>query len=92
MYVLPGTVLCIGMEYQRTNNLPLAEQFFLQACQICPTDPLVYNELGVLYYRTKVSGHAGSEDPCPAPSRKSTGLAVVATRSAGLPHPWGATS
>ena len=47
------------MEYQRTNNLPLAEHFFLQACQICPTDPLVYNELGVLYYRTKVSGHAG---------------------------------
>lgn len=51
---MPATVLCIGMEYQRTNNLPLAEQFFLQACQICPTDPLVYNELGVLYYRTKV--------------------------------------
>lgn len=50
-----GTVLCIGMEYQRTNNLPLAEQFFLQAYLICPTDPLVYNELGVLYFRTKVS-------------------------------------
>ena len=31
--LFPGShlpVLCIGMEYQRTNNLLLAEQFYLQ--------------------------------------------------------------
>lgn len=44
-------VLCIGMEHQRTNNLSLAEQFFVKAREICPADPLVYNELGVLAYR-----------------------------------------
>ncbi|KAG0597202.1 hypothetical protein M758_UG320200 [Ceratodon purpureus] len=45
--------LCIGMEYLRTNNLNLAEQFFLQARSICPTDPLVFNELGVMAYRNR---------------------------------------
>ncbi|KAL2620164.1 hypothetical protein R1flu_000369 [Riccia fluitans] len=45
--------LCIGMEYLRTNNLNLAEQFLLQAKTICPDDPLVFNELGVMTYRNK---------------------------------------
>ncbi|KAJ7299336.1 hypothetical protein O6H91_Y249500 [Diphasiastrum complanatum] len=45
--------LCIGMEYLRTNNLNLAQQFFMQARSICPTDPLVYNELGVMAFRNK---------------------------------------
>ncbi|CAM6099881.1 unnamed protein product [Calypogeia fissa] len=45
--------LCIGMEYLRTNNLNLAEQFLLQAKTICPSDPLVLNELGVMAYRNK---------------------------------------
>ena len=44
-------VLCIGIEYMRTNNLPLAEEFFRKALEICPEDPLVHNELGVLAYR-----------------------------------------
>jgi len=44
-------LLCIGMEYQRTNNLILAEQFCVKARDICPSDPLTYNELGVLCYR-----------------------------------------
>ncbi|KAK3256963.1 hypothetical protein CYMTET_33922 [Cymbomonas tetramitiformis] len=60
--LFPGShlpVLCIGMEYQRTNNLPLAEQFFLQGREICPSDPLVFNELGVLAYRNK--DYAGAE-------------------------------
>ena len=50
---LPSPVLCIGMEYQRTNNLSLAEHFFGRAREICPSDPLVYNELGVLAYRNR---------------------------------------
>jgi len=46
-------LLCIGMEYQRTNNLHLAGQFCEQARALCPTDPLVFNELGVLAYRNR---------------------------------------
>ena len=45
--------LCIGMEYRRANNLSLAEQFFAKSRSICPADPLVHNELGVLAYRNK---------------------------------------
>eukprot|EP00873_Tetraselmis_striata_P027901 jgi/Tetstr1/448165/TSEL_035456.t1 len=44
-------VLGIGMEYQRMNNFTLAQQMFQQALQICPQDPLVCNELGVLLFR-----------------------------------------
>ncbi|KAH7292522.1 hypothetical protein KP509_29G072200 [Ceratopteris richardii] len=46
-------VLCIGMEYLRTNNLNLAQQFFMNARRICPTDPLIFNEMGVMAYRNK---------------------------------------
>ncbi|XP_031406421.1 anaphase-promoting complex subunit 6 isoform X2 [Punica granatum] len=45
--------LYIGMEYMRTHSFKLAEQFFMQAKSICPTDPLVYNELGVVAYHKK---------------------------------------
>ncbi|KAF6160032.1 hypothetical protein GIB67_033116 [Kingdonia uniflora] len=45
--------LYIGMEYMRTHSYKLAEQFFLQAKKICPSDPLVYNELGVVAYHMK---------------------------------------
>ncbi|KAL2925435.1 Anaphase-promoting complex subunit 6 [Bienertia sinuspersici] len=43
----------IGMEYMRTHSFKLAEQFFLQAKTICCSDPLVYNELGVVAYHMK---------------------------------------
>jgi len=42
--------LGIGMEYLRTNHLHLALQYIRQAQQICPTEPLVLHELGVLHY------------------------------------------
>ncbi|KAI4333556.1 hypothetical protein L6164_018344 [Bauhinia variegata] len=45
--------LYIGMECMRTHSYKLAEQFFVQAKAICPTDPLVYNELGVVAYHMK---------------------------------------
>ncbi|KAG8364851.1 hypothetical protein BUALT_Bualt18G0041500 [Buddleja alternifolia] len=41
--------LYIGMEYMRTHSFKLAEQ----AQGICPSDPLVYNELGVVAYHMK---------------------------------------
>jgi len=40
--------LCIGMELIRVRNFSQAEQFLNQALKICPTDPLVWNELGVV--------------------------------------------
>ncbi|XP_077227444.1 anaphase promoting complex 6 isoform X2 [Tasmannia lanceolata] len=45
--------LYVGMEYMRTHNFKLAEQFLMQAKTICTSDPLVYNELGVVAYHTK---------------------------------------
>ncbi|KAL9679328.1 hypothetical protein QQ045_017186 [Rhodiola kirilowii] len=45
--------LYIGMEYMRTHSFKLSEQFFVQAKTICPSDPLVYNELGVVAYHMK---------------------------------------
>ncbi|KAK4804568.1 hypothetical protein SAY86_004385 [Trapa natans] len=45
--------LYIGMEYMRTHSFKLAEQFFMQAKSICPSDPLIYNELGVVAYHIK---------------------------------------
>ena len=42
--------LGIGMEYLRTNHLHLALQYIKQAQQICPVEPLVLHELGVLHY------------------------------------------
>ncbi len=46
-------VLGMGMEYQRMNNLHLAERMFIQAQRLCPADPLVAHELGVLAYRNQ---------------------------------------
>lgn len=46
------------MEYLRTNNLLQAEQYIRQASVICPTDPLIYNELGTVYYKKKEFAHA----------------------------------
>ena len=34
------------------NNLNLAERMFMNALELCPTDPLVCNELGVFAYRS----------------------------------------
>ncbi|RLN93984.1 hypothetical protein BBJ28_00014749 [Nothophytophthora sp. Chile5] len=45
--------LYMGMEYLRTNSLVQAQEFIQQASEICPTDPLVYNELGTVHYKQK---------------------------------------
>ncbi|KAJ6301629.1 hypothetical protein OIU77_015855 [Salix suchowensis] len=45
--------LYIGMEYMRIHSYKLAEQFFMQAKAFCPSDPLLYNELGVVAYNMK---------------------------------------
>ena len=52
--LFPGShvpLLCTGMEYIRTNNLKLAEQLLLQSSKMCPSDPSVLNEIGVVNYK-----------------------------------------
>ncbi|KAI9909774.1 hypothetical protein PsorP6_010050 [Peronosclerospora sorghi] len=41
------------MEYLRTNNLVQAQEFLKQASGLCPMDPLMYNELGSVFYKKK---------------------------------------
>ena len=41
------------MELVRVHNLNLASQFVAQAKLICDSDPLVYNELGVIAYKQR---------------------------------------
>ena len=54
--LLPGSHLPhlgLGTECLRTDSLGLADRYLRQARAACPTDPMVYNELGVLMYRTR---------------------------------------
>lgn len=44
-------LLGMGCAYHRMNNLQLAERCLLQAADMCPQDPAVAHELGVLAYR-----------------------------------------
>eukprot|EP00210_Caulerpa_lentillifera_P004795 g4577.t1 len=50
--------LYLGMENLRLNNNELAEINFQTAYRLCPTDPLVSNELGVLEYNKGKFDHA----------------------------------
>lgn len=43
--------LCIGMELIRVNNFHLASQYVEQAKLLCDSDPLIYNELGVIAFK-----------------------------------------
>lgn len=43
--------LCLALESQRMHNPELAKMFLEQARVLCPTDPALYNELGVLRYK-----------------------------------------
>lgn len=49
----PGTHLpnlFLGMQYLQMSNFTLAEEYLLSSYSICPMDPLLLNELGVIYY------------------------------------------
>jgi len=43
--------LYMGMEYLRTNNLKTAILSFKQAEEINSHDPLIFNEIGVIYFK-----------------------------------------
>lgn len=51
--LFPGTHLpnlYLGMQHLQMNNVNLAEEYLLASYQICNTDPLLLNEMGVIYY------------------------------------------
>ncbi|SCU81118.1 LADA_0B11298g1_1 [Lachancea dasiensis] len=43
--------LFLGMQYLLMGALPLAEEYFVLAYDVCPYDPLLLNEMGVLYFK-----------------------------------------
>ena len=42
--------LFLGMQNQMLNNMTLADEFLKTAYQLCKTDPLLLNEMGVVFY------------------------------------------
>jgi anaphase-promoting complex subunit 6 len=46
--------LYIGMEFVRTSNLKTAMVSFQDALLITNSDPLVFNEIGVVFYKQKL--------------------------------------
>lgn len=51
--LFPGTHLpnlFLGMQHLQINSINLAEEYLMASYQICNTDPLLLNELGVIYY------------------------------------------
>ncbi|KAI9199433.1 uncharacterized protein BJ171DRAFT_518385 [Polychytrium aggregatum] len=44
-------IMFIGMQHLQNQNDGLAEEYLLMAHEICKHDPLLYNELGALYFR-----------------------------------------
>lgn len=49
----PGTHLpnlFLGMQYLQMSNLALSEEYLLSSYSICSSDPLLLNEMGVIYY------------------------------------------
>lgn len=43
--------LFLGMQYMALNTLSLAEEYFTLAYDVCPQDPLLLNEMGVMYFK-----------------------------------------
>lgn len=51
--LFPGTHLpnlFLGMQYLQMSNLLLAEEYMMAAYSVCPEDPLLLNEIGVVHF------------------------------------------
>jgi anaphase-promoting complex subunit 6 len=46
-------LLYIGLECGLTNNVKLADKFFLQSQSIAPQDPFVIHEMGVICFQNR---------------------------------------
>ncbi|CAO3571075.1 unnamed protein product [Mortierella alpina] len=42
--------LYLGMQHLQQNNVPLAQKYLMSCLVICDSDPLLLNEIGVMYY------------------------------------------
>jgi anaphase-promoting complex subunit 6 len=42
--------LFLGMQHLHLNNLNLAQEYLMSSFSVCPTDPLLLNEIGVVHY------------------------------------------
>jgi anaphase-promoting complex subunit 6 len=61
LYLFPGLYTCatfVGMQYSRIHSWKLAMCFLEDAQRMCPTDPLVLNEIAVLCVRNQQLSHA----------------------------------
>lgn len=59
--LFPGTHLpnlFLGMQYLQMNSLLLAEEYMLASYDICPMDPLLLNEIGVVYFHKNDLGQS----------------------------------
>lgn len=55
--LFPGTHLpnlFLGMQHLQMNNLNLSEEYLLASYQICNSDPLLLNELGVIHFHKNI--------------------------------------
>lgn len=43
--------LYLGMQYMALNTISLAEEYFILSYDVCPQDPLLLNEMGVMYFK-----------------------------------------
>lgn len=43
--------LFLGMQYMALNTISLAEEYFTLSYDVCPQDPLLLNEMGVMYFK-----------------------------------------
>jgi anaphase-promoting complex subunit 6 len=50
----------LGMQNHALNNMTLADEFLKTAYQLCKTDPLLLNEMGVVYYHQDRPDHAAA--------------------------------
>ena len=74
----------LGMEYMALKNWALAEEYLTLAYDVCPTDPALLNEMGVMYYHRgeyarskKYLGRAMDEVEATSGSTvQGTGLAI----------------
>lgn len=56
LILFPGLSVCatfVGMQYSRTHQWPVALSYFEEPLKATPSDPLVLNEVAVLYTRTR---------------------------------------
>lgn len=40
----------LGMQHHQMNNMTVAEEFLKTAYELCKTDPILLNEMGIVYY------------------------------------------